>query len=366
MKPVLVYGYTWRSNYGDELMTLLVALFLKHLHIPHVVYNLREDLAHKYDLVSSRDLESTIRSSSVCVISGGATFSHTRHHQVINNSAALYRALAPTSVPVLALSTGGDNFQDGPVMPLAGTGIIWRRGLFKAIVRSQNDCTALKALGIDAEHVPDILWTMYYLRPFLDVVPVQSMKERRYAALGWSGQSHSDRFSLRLFSPLLGVQPIRFSTTLAGNPDVSSVSHWKFSCGDPFVLARFLRGAEVVLDSQLHPGLSALALGTPNLCLAPNDKSRGFYTEMKWRNRMVTRAPYLLRGLIKARYRNDLCLNDAIVADLAQRALANFGALITAVRSVGFHVEAGDLRQALTDSIKSALVLDVTGERRTN
>ncbi len=280
---VAVWGSYNHGNYGDDIMAIQFATYLKSLGVEPWLYRLNRQIAKRYDLITTDSIEKLINGASFCIIGGGGLLVETLGDNVEEDFKQLNVTTSRFQCPVFPISIGGSGKGSSSVLSY------WQRSFFQssscqyATVRLEEDISLLNSLGKEAEHYPDVLLSVGdFWR-----IPLNLEHEKPVQV----GINLPDSFSSRLLLQQLRLitafrKDIVFHFIRTFLPD--SPNTWELIpqsdspyikqhiYSDPTATLKFLTSLDLVISSKLHLGLTALALKVPFFSVGGPGKAHSF------------------------------------------------------------------------------------------
>lgn len=289
---VAIWGSYAYGNYGDELMALLFALYLKRLGAHPIVFCLNESLAQSYGVGTTESADELIRGSAFCVFGGGSLLSANKegpdwYSQQKEREYEHFRvALEKHKCPLYLLSIGGDGAFDTGVDIAPYRQRLLETGLCKfATVRQEDDVRTLQEkYSIEARYYPDVLLS---IADFWDVGEDRDDNGRVNVGLNLPRSYRRSIAALHLLKDFKRDTAFHFIRTVRSQPGTerlnSELTPRKLTSNfrehgyeDPAPTLKFLSTLDVIVTSKLHIGLTALALGTPYICVGKSLKCKAF------------------------------------------------------------------------------------------
>ncbi len=357
-----IAGFYGAGNFGDDLMAVLLGLFLERNGVPFTVHRLARDYATALGLPRTDSAAELVEDHDAVVWGGGGTLVQPRpmrlptpmRRRIIEYRRIrddLLRRIEEEGVPFHAVSIGGSGARPEEFHE-RGRRLV--RALTSATTRLPEDLALFDAaapvryfpdvvlqtaaffpvsarrakrltIGVDAYTANLIEQHGWFAIPFLWTLPLL----RRDADFVFFDTTHAST------APFRGLRPPWRS---------ANASTHQFGADLPADLAR-VASLDAVLSSRLHLGVTALSYGVPFFSLFGEAKSRLFMKDAGL-ERFVIRPrgfPRFLRTLLSpARFRAELDRYDAIdLSDLRRRSAGHLDTLLDFVRSVDPRPESG-------------------------
>jgi hypothetical protein len=141
---ITVWGsYQW-GNFGDDLMAVMIALFLKSQGFSPIVYRLHPSIASIYNIDTSQDLEEALAGSSALIVGGGNFLGSVS--LIDNDWVELEECISVHNIPIHFTSIGGDGSESPRLCPSAYRVLASNRVL-SGTVRLKTDLPAFKLIN---------------------------------------------------------------------------------------------------------------------------------------------------------------------------------------------------------------------------
>lgn len=287
---VAIWGSYNYGNYGDDLMAVVFARFVKQLGLTPVVFGISLSQGSKYGFEVTSDVRELIRNASVCVVGGGAWLVAETPRA---SSAALKRqqefldfaaAVEDYSCPTCLISIGSDGPYAQNHELSAPRQRLLRSGLCRlATVRLPGDTTLLEEYRIPTQYFPDILLDADRL---VSVSPASHDDAACRIGLNLSRQSRFAGIVASVLSRASRAVEICFLDTVSHSSSKGNHASdfkppiWASSDlhvhSDPVDMLRFISGLDLVITHKLHLGVTALSLSVPYISLGGQGKCRAF------------------------------------------------------------------------------------------
>ena len=283
-----IWGWFQTGNYGDELMALYVAEAYRQMGVDCLVFGLRPELAERYSLESTDEVDEFFSRIAFCVFAEGGCLVDAGDSG--NEKGERYSGLAAAArrhgVAVYPFSIGGNGQE--VAQPKGGLGELWGDGTFReTVVRLPGDVGLIESFGGEAACVPDMLWeasgvlgcgapigrkpgeTLRVGVNFLRRLVPGDFCEWVESAVPAGVEVH-----------WLAVHTERF---VRGEirPDEESGRVKIFRHQDPVELLRFLGTLDVVVSSKLHVGLTGISQGATFLSCCGRPKTHAQLRELE-------------------------------------------------------------------------------------
>ena len=166
IKRVLLWGSYDEGNFGDDLMAVLLATYLRSQNVEPLVLGLKAKALGSHAITVTHNLKAGLESVDICLIGGGEFLfresllrrilrSHPRKFE--RQCDQLSRTCALLDKKIYSISIGGDGVVDPKLISRS------RRDLFDpsvycgGTVRLKTDVAILNRCGADVCYYPDIL-----------------------------------------------------------------------------------------------------------------------------------------------------------------------------------------------------------------
>jgi polysaccharide pyruvyl transferase WcaK-like protein len=290
MAKIAIWGsYLW-GNFGDDLMAIMTALYLKQRYHDPIIYKLDATLADFHQLKTTQNLDELLANTSALVIGGGGFLGG--NSLMDNEWLQLENALASKKLPIHILSIGGDGIAADPHVSSSACRLMGSHFVRSASVRLESDIAALKRINpglCKLEQFPDIVFTAPSFFP-----PNKLASKRR---------NNTIILNLLRSKPLafveasFGLAPAARTTNLLFA--ATHLDHLRKSTAQPKLDYEYqsqhprknlrytgisthvnaLAEASAVISNKLHLGVTALAYGTPFFSINGAPKTQAFMRE---------------------------------------------------------------------------------------
>lgn len=306
MKRVGIWGSYNYGNFGDDLMAICIAEYLKQFSIQPIVYRLDKELAKAHYICSENDISKFVEDSDFIIIGGGG---------MLVNNGFFKRILSPVSRNfeldfffllkeikkykkfAYAISIGGDmqkivNFSK------------FRKDLFLSAnfkggtVRLISDIEKHKSFKKDFLYFPDILFYKGNYKKLVNYnlsFPNYDFNRYKYIGLNLFAKEINsidlvqDLLKCKrefpnvkfvfLISHLKGYD-LSYEFFLKNYPDNCSI--YRYDNISDFL--SFLSNLSLIISSKLHIGLVSLMLNVPFLSFKGKEKTRNQLNQIKKSN----------------------------------------------------------------------------------
>lgn len=279
---VAIWGSYDHGNYGDDVMAIQFAEYLKSLNTKPIVYRLDARLAALYNIQTTQSLAELFDGAAFCIIGGGGMLVDQIPPEFESDFRALYLTATETHCPVFPISIGGQGRRNGRSLSL------WRQKFFEAgicpwaTVRLEEDVELLQDLNQTAYFYPDVLLSVAQA---WNIPKKTNVNERLQIGINFPDSPQCRLLALQLFAIATIRQDIDFHFIQTYLPNSSSsellpkfpsacIKHHIYS--DPRTTLEFLASLDLLVSYKLHLGLTALALGVPFLNVGGPNKVRTF------------------------------------------------------------------------------------------
>lgn len=289
---VAIWGSYAYGNFGDELMAVQFATFLRSLGTDVVVYALDPVVADAHAIGTSNDIEEVIRGSAFCVFGGGSLLSGNKPTTGAYAEAKkreyeeFLMAIERHQCPLYFISIGGDGeFGEGSQIAAYREALLNSELCQMATVRQRVDTAILKSkFQIPAHFFPDVLlsigemWRLNDATLGHDEVHIGLNLPKSF---GWTIRI------LKLLQQLPGNVVLHWLGTVRSG-STAKLSQLEFLPGkeskrirrhayqQPLELLRTLQGLDLMITTKLHIGLTSLSFGVPYVCVGRSLKCKAF------------------------------------------------------------------------------------------
>lgn len=292
MMKVGIWGSYSYGNYGDELMALIFAMHLKRVGARPVVFGLHGPLARAYSIDSTRAVDELVGKAAFCLFGGGSLLSKKvgqegeyaeyKRREYIE----LRKALESHECPLYFSSIGGDGQFGGDIdVTDYREELLRSRVCRSATVRQQVDAVKIEAqYGIAARFFPDVLLSV---ADFWEMAGRREEREELHVGLNLP-RSYGQASRLLTIVGAMGRRVVyHYIGTVRPNSATNRAAYELMPCkessrerchpyDDPAETLRVLRSLDLIVTTKLHIGLTAVALGTPYVCVGRSLKSKAF------------------------------------------------------------------------------------------
>lgn len=280
---VAIWGSYNYGNYGDDIMALQFATYLKKLGAEPYVYKLVDSLAKKYAIKSTNSWDELFDGANFCIIGGGGILVN----NILKNVEEEFNKLHSTSIshncPVYPISIGGQGLGANAILSPKRTEFFQGESCQWSTVRLEEDVELLNKLGKEAFYYPDVLLSVsdYWGIP---ITTKSNDKIQVGVNIPNSSQGRFFAAQLKLIAQVRKDIVFHFIPTYLPDSSVNwellpktNSPHFKTHVyTDPKQTMEFLASLDLLISYKLHLGLTALALGVPFYSLGGPGKAHQF------------------------------------------------------------------------------------------
>ncbi|MEL6458371.1 MAG: polysaccharide pyruvyl transferase family protein [Cyanobacteria bacterium J06621_15] len=296
---VAIWGSYNYGNYGDDIMAIQFAKYLKSLKVEPVVYRLDKQLAKRYQLQTTESLNELLRDAEFCIIGGGGFLVENFSASFEEDFRQLHKASIEKNCPVYPISIGGQGLGENASLSY------WRRQFFQGdmcqscSVRLESDKALLAHFEKEVVYYPDVLLSVSEFWQ----IPRKSKKlnnqinnkinnQKKIINVGINipntVQCKLLAFQLSIIASVRRDIIFHFIKTYLPSSSINSElrpkqlsSNIKYHVySDPQSTLEFLGSLDLVVSYKLHLGLTAIALGVPFYSLGGSGKTEAFLSSI--------------------------------------------------------------------------------------
>jgi len=288
---VAIWGSYNYGNYGDDIMAVQFAKYLKSLKVEPVVYRLDKQLAKRYQIQTTESLNELLSDAEFCIIGGGGFLVENFSAPFEEDFRQLHKVSAEKNCPVYPLTIGGEGL--GKNASLSH----WRREFFQGdmcqscTVRLESDKALIRHFGKEVFFYPDVLLSVsefWQIPPQNKQVKTQNKNQNNIINVGINIPNTLQckwlAFQLGIIASTRRDIIFHFIKTYLPSSSINSElrpkqlsSNIKYHVySDPQSTLEFLASLDLVVSYKLHLGLTALALGVPFYSLGGSGKAKAF------------------------------------------------------------------------------------------
>ncbi|MGF1673133.1 MAG: polysaccharide pyruvyl transferase family protein [Rivularia sp. (in: cyanobacteria)] len=280
---VAIWGSYNYGNYGDDIMAIQFAKYLKNLDVKPVVYRLDKNLAQRYQLQTTDSLDELLNDAKFCIIGGGGFLVENFSAPFETDFRRLHQVSTEKNCPVYPISIGGEGFGANATLSY------WRREFFQGdmhqscTVRLESDQALINQFGKQVFYYPDVL---LLVSDFWQI-PAQNNQGNQINVginIPKTLQCQWLTFQLKIIASIRRDIVFHFIKTYLPSSPINSellpkqqsnnIRYHMYT--DPQSTLEFLASLDLVVSYKLHLGLTALALGTPFYSLGGSGKAKAF------------------------------------------------------------------------------------------
>ena len=154
---IAIWGSYNYGNYGDDIMAIQFAKYIKSLDFTPVVYRLDKQLATRYQLQTTNSLDELLNDAEFCIIGGGGFLVENFSSPFEEDFRRLHEVSTEKNCPVYPISIGGEGLgKNASLSP-------GRRNFFQGdmcqscSVRLESDKALIHQFGKEVFYYPDVL-----------------------------------------------------------------------------------------------------------------------------------------------------------------------------------------------------------------
>jgi hypothetical protein len=348
---VAIWGSYEHGNFGDDLMAIIFALHLKKLGCVPIIYRLNKEIANRFKLETTDNINELFLDVSFGIIGGGGMLvvdpSFRRFFSRVawkfeSDYKELYKVLnSKSNVEIIPLSIGGngDN-QDKDNLPNYRNKVFTefvKRGSF----RLSGDIPLAKKLDINHNCIPDVLLFTSSLFP----QEREINKPIKRIGINLVG-SNSIKLSKELEQLSLNdaqIEIVFIHTHLkeyGHNYELCKTINnceriTDFCHNDDFMRTfKLLASLDLLISSKLHLGLTALTYGTPFISFNGKKKTNSFLNSVSKEKTVYFEGEEALvvKNIIKGTFYNfDNLINSEVFNQSSSDSIAHLDYLSTIV-----------------------------------
>ncbi|MEO1429134.1 MAG: polysaccharide pyruvyl transferase family protein [Cyanobacteria bacterium J06633_8] len=280
---VAIWGSYNYGNYGDDIMAIQFAKYLKSINIRAVVYRLNEQLAKRYQIQTTDSLNELFKDAEFCIIGGGGFLVENFSAPFEEDFRRLKIVSTENNCPVYPISIGGEGLGENALLSY------WRQQFFQGeickscSVRLESDKALINHFRKEVFYYPDVLLSVSEFWQ----IPAQ-MNQNKTINVGINIpntiQCQWLAFQLGVIASIRRDIVFHFIKTYLPSSTIntelrpkqlsSNIKYHVYT--DPKLTLEFLASLDLVVSYKLHLGLTALALGVPFYSLGGSGKAKAF------------------------------------------------------------------------------------------
>lgn len=284
---VAIWGSYNYGNYGDDIMAIQFAEYLKSLDVKPVIYRLDKLLAKRYQLHTTDSLDELLNNAEFCIIGGGGFLVENFSAPFEEDFRRLHEVSSKKNCPVYPISIGGEGLGKNASLSY------WRREFFQGdmcqccTVRLESDKALINKFGKEVFYYPDVLlsvsesWQIYRQNQGDNVINVGINIPNTF-------QCKWLVFQLYIIASIRRDIVFHFIKTYLPSSPINSEFQPKQESRniknhvytDPHSTLEFLASLDLVVSYKLHLGLTALALGVPFYSFGGSGKAKAFLSSI--------------------------------------------------------------------------------------
>ncbi|MGB6297953.1 MAG: polysaccharide pyruvyl transferase family protein [Rivularia sp. (in: cyanobacteria)] len=284
---IAIWGSYNYGNYGDDIMAIQFAKYLKSLNVEPIVYRLDKQLAQRYQLQTTDSLNELLSDAKFCIIGGGGFLVENFSAPFEEDFRRLHQVSIEKNCPVYPLTIGGEGLGKNASLSY------WRREFFRGdmcqscTVRLESDKALINHFGKEAFYYPDMLLCVAEFWQIKSPIK-QNNTDRKTINVGINIPNTLQckwlAFQLGIIASIRRDIVFHFIKTYLPSSSIDSElrpkqlsSNIKYHVyTDPESTLEFLATLDLVVSYKLHLGLTALALGVPFYSLGGSGKAKAF------------------------------------------------------------------------------------------
>lgn len=296
---IAIWGSYNYGNYGDDIMAIQFAKYLKSLNVEPVVYRLDKQLAKRYQLKTTDSLNELLSNAEFCIIGGGGFLVENFSAPFEEDFRQLHKVSIEKNCPVYPISIGGEGLGENASLSH------WRQQFFQGdmcqscSVRLESDKALFKHFGKEVFYYPDVLLSVSEFwqiprqsKQFNNQTNNQIDNQKKIINVGINIpntlQCKLLAFQLGIIASIRRDIIFHFIKTYLPSSSINSElrpkqlsSNIKYHVySDPQSTLEFLASLDLVVSYKLHLGLTALALGVPFYSLGGSGKASAFLSSI--------------------------------------------------------------------------------------
>ncbi|AFZ01179.1 polysaccharide pyruvyl transferase family protein [Calothrix sp. PCC 6303] len=282
MKAAIWGSYNY-GNYGDDIMALQFATYLKKLGAEPYVYGLDNNLAKKYEINTTDSWDELFDGSKFCLIGGGGVLVNNLTKNVDEEFQELYLRSIKHNCPVFPISIGGQGLGENAILSQTRLEFFSGDACQTPTVRLTEDVELFQKFGKQSIFYPDVLLSV---ADYWNIIPRTKPNEQIQVGINLPASFQANLLvnQLRFISQVRKDIVFHFVPTYLPNSSIN----WELSpkhnspfiknhiYTDPKNTMEFLRSLDLIISYKLHLGLTALALGVPFFSVGGPGKAKQF------------------------------------------------------------------------------------------
>lgn len=293
-----IWGNYCYGNFGDDLMAISIANYLKRKgHIP-VVYRLDKQLSKKFDIETETSISMLVSEVEFLLIGGGGMLvSNSIIKQLFSPVAReferdfdeLNTALSKYKKKIYPISIGGSGKEDVK-LPKSREKFFTSNFVREGTLRLESDLLLTRKMGKSFTYFPDILFDVhshFKLESFKKPNDGEIWIGLNLISKDLKGEKWLDRLveeaqtnpNIKLF--FIRTHLENYVTDYEYVPELTSPNIKTYVYADVNDMLNLLASLDIVVSSKLHIGLTSLALGTPFLSFKGKEKTKAQLRELK-------------------------------------------------------------------------------------
>ncbi len=288
---VAIWGSYNYGNYGDDIMAVQFAEYLKSLNVQPVVYRLDKQLAKRYQLLTTDSLDELLSNAEFCIIGGGGFLVENFSAPFEDDFRQLHQVSTEKKCPVYPISIGGEGLGKNASLSY------WRQEFFQGdmcqscSVRLESDRELINKFGKEVFYYPDVLLSVAEFWQIRDRNTRQNLPNHPIHVgvnIPNTLQCKWLALQLRIIASIRRDIVFHFIKTYLPSSSINSELRPKQQSNnikyhlyaDPKSTLEFLASLDLVISYKLHLGLTALALGVPFYSLGGSGKAKAFLSSI--------------------------------------------------------------------------------------
>lgn len=302
---IAIWGSCNYGNYGDDIMVLMFARFIKEHGATPVTYRLDSRLAKIYDVKTVSTLEELVKEAKFTLIAGGSWLEKKQFKEenfgFEKDFIDLLSTLEKYNCPLYSFSIGGDGHEDPSILTKSRLSLFSSDVYKGGSVRLPEDVKLLKTLGKEVKLFPDIVLSLpKFWAPKTDTKSEKGLK------IGLQLSSNGIKIfkTIDLISWVYPNQYYSINSHLPNYgldyelkfPELTSKKQ-NFQYEDPQTFIDFISSLDILISSKLHTTVTAISYGVPILLLGGLNKTKNFLKSIHAEN-SITEAKTINKYLL--------------------------------------------------------------------
>jgi hypothetical protein len=287
MRVVIWGSYQW-GNFGDDLMAVMISLFLKRHGFHPIVYRLHSSIAATYNIETTQFLEEALIGSSALIIGGGNFLGSVS--QIDDDWVELEACLSKHNTPIHFISIGGDGSESPHLCPSAYR-VLSSNRLLSGTVRLKSDLPSFRLINLSLRKLDFYHDIVLDASTFFQAKNTTSKTAFSICNIGHSrGAKALDLLSFSLQA--INRPAVRFASThLQCLKSDSNYKNLNYEYISPSLTKNIrynniqsfvdlIASSCYVVSSKLHLGVAAMSYGIPFISINGAGKTIGFMSQL--------------------------------------------------------------------------------------